>query len=242
MVAAPVTDLVSAHADEDEFAISESLVPAREIKAQGITRVGLDGILKDQLRLKEDLKKGCGGQLWPAGIALAKYMLRNHASDLHGKTIVELGAGGGLVGLAVAQACRIDSDMFITDQEPMLPLMRENIDLNGLSSKVKALVLDWGSPLPDAIPDNPEVILAADCVYFEPSFPLLRSTLQDLLGPESVCYFCFKRRRRADMRFLKEARKIFDVVEIRGVEDEEMYRRENIFLYTIRQRTTGGKM
>lgn len=124
----------------------------------------------------------------------------------------------------------------------MLALIQENININGLSPKVSASVLDWGSPLPEAIPHWPAVILAADCVYFEPSFPLLRSTLQDLLGPESVCYFCFKRRRRADMRFMKEAKKIFDVTEVKELVDQDKYRRENIFLYTIRLRAiTNGK-
>lgn len=125
----------------------------------------------------------------------------------------------------------------------MLPLMQENISLNGSSSKIHALVLDWGSPLPEAIPQWPAVILAADCVYFEPAFPLLMSTLHDLLGPETVCYFCFKRRRRADMRFMKAARRVFEVVAVEELVDREKYRRENLFLYTIRmKRSMNGKI
>lgn len=116
----------------------------------------------------------------------------------------------------------------------MLPLMKTNIKLNNLSSTVEATVLNWGDSLPDCIPKHPAIILAADCVYFEPAFPLLISTLNDLLGPDSVCYFCFKRRRRADLRFMKHARKMFDVDEIRDDPDAETYRRENIFLYQIR--------
>lgn len=74
--------------DQDSlFDISESLVPIRELKQPGITSVSFDGLLKDPLLLKEDLKKGCGGQLWPAGILLAKYMLREHRMDLLGKTM-----------------------------------------------------------------------------------------------------------------------------------------------------------
>ena len=148
---------------------------------------------------------------------------------------VELGAGGGLVGLAVARGCVVGpSPIYITDQEPMLPLMETNIELNQLSSLVTATLLDWGKPLPGAIPSHPDIILAADCVYFEPAFPLLISTLQELIGPESVCYFCFKRRRRADLRFMKLARKIFDVNEIHDDPDAENYKRENISLYSIR--------
>lgn len=81
-------DPVPTLSDQDSlFDISESLVPIRELKQPGITSVSFDGLLKDPLLLKEDLKEGCGGQLWPAGILLAKYMLREHRMDLLGKTM-----------------------------------------------------------------------------------------------------------------------------------------------------------
>lgn len=68
--------------------LAESLVPIRERKHAGTTIVTLDGLLEQQpLKLEEDLKEGCGGQLWPAGILLARYMLQKHHSDLLGKTM-----------------------------------------------------------------------------------------------------------------------------------------------------------
>ncbi|KAI9924047.1 hypothetical protein ASPWEDRAFT_167304 [Aspergillus wentii DTO 134E9] len=220
------------------FNVSETLIPFRDIKPVDNSSVSFDGILDNPLVLKEDLKDGCGGQLWPAGMVLAKYLLRRHHSDFSGKTIVELGAGGGLVGLAVARGCTVGpSPIYITDQQPMLPLMETNIELNDLSSTVAAAVLDWGAPLPDCIPAHPAIILAADCVYFEPAFPLLITTLKDLLGPESVCYFCFKRRRRADLRFIKMAKKAFDIEEVHDDPDVDIYRRENLFLYAIRSKS-----
>ncbi|PGG97967.1 hypothetical protein AJ79_09022 [Helicocarpus griseus UAMH5409] len=219
------------------FDISESLVPVRENKSAGTVLLSLDGLLDPPLQIIEDLKDGCGGKLWPAGVVLSKYMLRKHKSDLRGKSIVELGAGGGLVGLAVARGCAIDSPIYITDQIPMFSLMQSNIKLNGFSDIVHPAVLDWGNPLPEAVPSNPAIILAADCVYFEPAFPLLLSTLQDLLGdPRSVCYFCFKKRRRADLRFMKQARKLFNVVEVTDDPDKDQYSKENLFLYIIRKR------
>ncbi|KAI9369984.1 putative methyltransferase-domain-containing protein [Aspergillus egyptiacus] len=219
----------------DPFHISESLVPVREVKQAGQSHVTFDGLLRRPLLLKEDLKEGCGGQLWPAGMALAKYMLRQHRSNLVNKSIVELGAGGGLVGLAVASGCEIGrSPVYITDQAPMLSLMQTNISLNDLSSTVNAAVLDWGAPIPHFIPKHPDIILAADCVYFEPAFPLLMSTLKELLGPNSVCYFCFKKRRRADFRFIKLAKKEFQMTEVANDPDSETYKRENLFLYSIR--------
>lgn len=56
---------------------------------------------------------------------------------------LELGAGGGLVGLAVAVGCRVDYPIYITDQENMLELMSKNIALNGMESRVKELILNW---------------------------------------------------------------------------------------------------
>lgn len=149
---------------------------------------------------------------------------------------MELGAGGGLVGLAVARGCQTDQPIYITDQEPMLQLMQSNIEMNDLSSKVTSALLDWAFPLPEDIPSHPAIVLAADCIYFEPAFPLLISTLQRLLGPQTVCYFCFKRRRRADLRCMKMIKKVFSVEEICSFSECDGYNRENLFLYKIQSR------
>jgi len=71
-------------------------------------------------------------------------------------------------------------------------------------------------------------------VYFEPAFPLLMKTLQDLLEvcPSATVYFCFKKRRRADMQFLKAAKKAFQVTEVAD-EDQPVFSREGLFLYTF---------
>ena len=87
------------------------------------------------------------------------------------------------------------------------------------------------------IQEKPNVILAADCVYFEPAFPLLLATLEELLGlcKDAVIYFCFKKRRRADMLFIKNARKKFVVEEIDD-QDRETFSREGLFLYTFKRK------
>jgi tRNA1(Val) A37 N6-methylase TrmN6 len=56
---------------------------------------------------------------------------------------LELGAGGGLIGLAVAMGCPVDHPIYITDQENMFELIGKNIALNGLESRAKRLVLNW---------------------------------------------------------------------------------------------------
>ncbi|KAJ5281353.1 hypothetical protein N7478_006725 [Penicillium angulare] len=224
--------------DSDGLRVSISLAPPRLNKTAETTSLDFDGRLTEPLLLKEDLKNGCGGQLWPAGMVLANYLLDRHPEDLANKSIVELGSGVGLVGLAVARGCKTKGPLYITDQQPMFDLMKDNIQLNDLDTAVSASILNWGEPIPKQIPSKPDIILAADCVYFEPAFPLLVSTLQDLLGPNSVCYFCYKKRRRADARFMKMAKKAFDMVEIKDDPNAPSYDRENIFLLEIRLKSS----
>jgi hypothetical protein len=97
-----------------------------------------------------------------------------------------------------------------------------------------------GDPLPQAVIDyKPNVILAGECVYFEPAFPLLMQTLKDLfeLNSDAIVYFCFKKRRRADMQFVKMAKKAFSVEEIFD-EDRPIFQRQCLYLFAFRKRNT----
>ncbi len=59
------------------------------------------GLLGEPVKLHEDLKAGCGGQLWPAGMVLAKHMLRYHRDRLqHARMSVTLTAAHGPRGRA----------------------------------------------------------------------------------------------------------------------------------------------
>jgi protein N-lysine methyltransferase METTL21A len=100
--------------------------------------------------------------------------------------------------------------------------------------------LSRGEALEQDIMDfQPDVILAADCVYFEPAFPLLLSTLSDLLTlcPSATIYFCFKKRRRADMHFIKKVQKAFHVAEVYD-EDRPVFSRQGLFLYAITSKSS----
>lgn len=47
--------------------------------------------------------------------------------------------------------------------------MRANTELNETSRNCHVAELSWGEPLPADVPADVDVILAADCVYFEVS-------------------------------------------------------------------------
>jgi protein N-lysine methyltransferase METTL21A len=67
----------------EDLSISEDLVPSRSVKHAGTTEISFEGLLDPPLKLYEDLKEGCGGQLWPAGKVLAGHLLRRIGSLDH---------------------------------------------------------------------------------------------------------------------------------------------------------------
>ncbi|OBZ71910.1 hypothetical protein A0H81_08267 [Grifola frondosa] len=147
------------------------------------------------ITLAIDAAPGCGGIAWPAGEVLARYIAGR--GSLNGKNVLELGSGTGLV-----------------DQAPLLPIMSRNVAINNLAQAVAVAELNWGEPVPQSLP-TPDLILAADCVYFEPAFPLLVKTLIDLVHDASVeVLFCYKKRRKADKRFFTLLRKEFTWTEV----------------------------
>jgi len=71
----------------DGLKFGEDLVRQTTLKSSGTTWIDFDGLLNPPLQLHEDLATGCGGQLWPAGMVLSKYMLRMHKETVKGKTM-----------------------------------------------------------------------------------------------------------------------------------------------------------
>ena len=65
----------------------EDLVQLPTIKPSRTSEIDFDHLLVTPLTLHEDLKEGCGGQLWPAGMVLAKYMLQKHKHSLKNQTM-----------------------------------------------------------------------------------------------------------------------------------------------------------
>lgn len=119
----------------------------------------------------------------------------------------------------------------LTDLPLLLPTLQSNTLLNPVLCPVYPSVLSWGTTVPSSLPSKPDVVLAADCVYFEPAFPLLMATMRDLIGEDTVCYFCVKKRRRADMGFLKKLKRAFEVRNVGDDPDMGVWEREGIFLW-----------
>ncbi len=69
------------------FMVTEGLVPSIPRKFPTTTIVDFSGLLTAPLVLETDLKEGCGGELWPAGKVLAKYLIQCKMDDLRGKSM-----------------------------------------------------------------------------------------------------------------------------------------------------------
>jgi hypothetical protein len=103
--------------------------------------------------------------VWQGAFVLVEYLLRSH-TDWAGKRVVELGAGTGLCGLALA---RLGAHVELTDMEHILPILRENVATNpsGKGGSMHVSELVWGDA--DAVqrlrPHECDVVLGAECVY-----------------------------------------------------------------------------
>ncbi|KAJ6627526.1 putative methyltransferase-domain-containing protein [Mycena sp. CBHHK59/15] len=176
-----------------------------------------------------DASPGCGGVAWPAGEVLAQYLVKQGPNSLLGKNVLELGSGTGLVGLVAAM---LGGTVYLTDQAPLLSIMRENVTVNKLTTRCVVAEFSWGEPIPADIP-RPDVILAADCVYFEPAFPLLVQTLCDLVDADTDVLFCYKKRRKADKRFFALLKKKFKWTDVPDDPARATYSRESISLLRL---------
>ncbi|KAK0498436.1 putative methyltransferase-domain-containing protein [Armillaria luteobubalina] len=179
--------------------------------------------------LSVDASPGCGGIVWPAGQILSNYLVQRDRSLLQDKTVLELGSGTGLVGIVAAS---LGARVWVTDQAPLLDIMRQNVLRNHLTSSCTVAELNWGEPIPAGIP-VPDVVLAADCVYFEPAFPLLVQTLCDIYDKKPEVLFCYKKRRKADKRFFAMLKKKFTWEQVMDDPDRETYNRDSITLVRL---------
>nr|XP_045605827.1 protein N-lysine methyltransferase METTL21D-like isoform X4 [Procambarus clarkii] len=134
------------------------------------------------LYVSQESEGDAGSVVWDAAIVLAKYFDKQKALAwtprpydvkpvlLSGCHVVELGSGTGCVGLTAALLGA--SKVTITDLPQFLPLMRKNIHQNQdiLECVVDARELTWGNLEQGAALTAPDVLVLADCIYYE-EFP-----------------------------------------------------------------------
>ena len=136
------------------------LLPTRTVRLQG-----RDVVIRQHQRREEE-RIGTGGVLWEAAIVLADYVA---SGDWQGQRVLELGAGTGLVAIALAMR---GAEVCATDGNPrVLEGARSNVEdamrRHG-HGPVALELFDWNSPqdLAKIVALGPwDVVLGSDLVY-----------------------------------------------------------------------------
>ncbi|XP_078688402.1 uncharacterized protein LOC144920234 isoform X2 [Branchiostoma floridae x Branchiostoma belcheri] len=142
---------------------------------------------------KDALFFATGLRLWPSARILSMYLAAHPEVLASAETILELGSGSGLVGIAAAKLCGQPGKVVMTDHnENVLELLQENIDSNFEEGEERPSCefLDWcmGVERFKKRYGTFDVVLGADIVYSERTIMPMLSTARTLLAekPSSV--------------------------------------------------------
>jgi len=200
-----------------------------------------------RLIIEQRKSLGKGGICWDAAFILAEHMIANEMdwnsnvgenNEVLVPRLLELGAGTGLAGYLIAKGCVRDAHVITTDLPELLPLMKNNLDLNFASigcvcedrrylkekfvddatnisrrGTAEAKVLRWGEQTDyDGAPYD--VVFAADVVASLYDPVRLAHTFYDLCGPNSKVFLSYKRRLDEPHKmFEDELKRLFQFVE-----------------------------
>jgi predicted nicotinamide N-methyase len=142
--------------------------------------------------------------LWTSSIDLAGWLLEGKQRD--GQTVLELGCGIGLAGIAAARA---GAHVTLTDYETdALHFARHNALMNlpprVFESRVRCLPLDWRVP---GLDEKFDLIIGADIVYERRNFAPVLALLKTCLHPGGCALFT-EPDRTIGQAFLAEAREL----------------------------------
>uniref|UniRef100_A0A0G4GRZ8 Uncharacterized protein n=1 Tax=Chromera velia CCMP2878 TaxID=1169474 RepID=A0A0G4GRZ8_9ALVE len=130
---------------------------------------------KDCDRRKDAYSVGLGAVVWDSGLCLSALILSAlPRSFFEGRTVVDLGAGTGAVGLACSAAGA--ERVTLSDREEVCALMEESVALNDpdVAERVSVLKLPWHEASVDAWRGGtfggspPDVLMGADLVVVDP--------------------------------------------------------------------------
>ncbi|XP_078358356.1 protein N-lysine methyltransferase METTL21A-like [Oculina patagonica] len=149
---------------------------------------------------------GVAAVVWDAAIVLGRY-LEKIAAELHGKKVIELGAGTGFAGIV---ASLLGGNVTITDRKMALNVTKMNVEgnLGENQNSVAIKELEWGQNVSSFSPPF-DFVLGADIVYIEETFSDLLKTLQDLCDENSIVLLSCKIRYDRDKRFFELLSKHF---------------------------------
>jgi len=135
-----------------------------------------------------------GRNTWDASVVLTAY-LAAHPTHIAAKSVLEVGSGTGLVGIACA-ALGAKATM-LTDLSYTVGNMQENIQKNMdmlTEADIDVRELDWTRQETYLTDTTWDVLVAADVVWLEHLVPPLLEVLDAHTGPETVIFLSHQHR------------------------------------------------
>ncbi|KAM6294514.1 EEF1A lysine methyltransferase 3 [Aegotheles albertisi] len=128
---------------------------------------------------------GLAACVWEAALSLCRFLAQAPPVPLRGCSVIELGAGTGIVGIFAAM---LGAEVTITDRPPALPQIRENVGLNfpGGVGGPRVQALEWGQGEGAFPREGFELVLGSDLLYHPPSLGPLLGVLRHLRAPRAL--------------------------------------------------------
>ncbi|MBN3318617.1 MT21A methyltransferase, partial [Atractosteus spatula] len=186
-----------------------------------------------RLRVAQDWGRlGVAAVVWDAAVVLCMYLELGEV-ELRGKKAIELGAGTGLVGIV---ATLLGARVTLTDREPALDFLRANVRANlpaELRGAAEVSELAWGEALHRYAAGGYDLVLGADIVYLEETFPALLATLEHLSSERAVVLLACRLRYERDRAFLAALGRRF------AVEQVHYHAQRDVHVYRAVKRRAG---
>ncbi|RCN36685.1 hypothetical protein ANCCAN_17443 [Ancylostoma caninum] len=148
----------------------------------------LDDVLVVLRESNQQLCYGTTGlSLWQASCDLANFLCC--FTNMSNKNVLELGAGCGLTGIAIARTFS-GCSVTLSDYDPkVLSQLEFNVgeNMDKACSQIKVLNLDWTTFSTDQLDEIPDIVIAADVVYDCSILPALCGVMRMCLSAKQGC-------------------------------------------------------
>jgi hypothetical protein len=147
----------------------------RPLKIRELAIKNADNPFADTDRPSEDTT---GLSIWSASLVMARWLRSISGSWKGGATILELGSGCGVPGLAIATTPGIRPQrVYLTDLNPQtVENLQHNIELNDVQDFVESSCMDWSNQLTWP-KERVDYAVGSDLIYQKSLVPLLMSVV-----------------------------------------------------------------
>ncbi|KAJ3272288.1 hypothetical protein HDV01_005827 [Terramyces sp. JEL0728] len=181
-----------------------------------------------------NLKAGTGATIWDSSFVLLKYLALQFKMGLikDSLNIIELGAGTGLVGIALAHLLP-NSTITLTDQESVAPLLKFNVESAKLPN-LKAEILDWKQP---PLLDQYDMIIMSDLITWPELYTPLVNTIDLLCSNDTLIVFSHECRSfEKEQKFYQKLSKKFKFKNVDENDQDPVYRSDDLYLFTAKRK------